>query len=86
MFPAPREVDRYLYGDERRPDQISCAEQFPAPLEVDRYLYLLHLSLLLIIIRLGFRPPSRLIGSYTQHDRLENKDFYRFPAPREVVR
>jgi len=38
-FPATREVDRYLYGDERRPDQISCAEQFPAPREVDRDLY-----------------------------------------------
>ena len=35
-FPATREVDRYLYGDERRPDQISCAEQFPAPREVNR--------------------------------------------------
>ena len=39
VFPAPLEVDRYLYGDERRPDQISCAEQFPAPREVNRFLY-----------------------------------------------
>ena len=35
MFPAPLEVDRYLYAP--TPDQGQG--QFPAPLKVDRYLY-----------------------------------------------
>ena len=36
-FPAPREVDRYLY--ERRLNMAMFYEVFPAPLEVDRELY-----------------------------------------------
>ena len=38
MFPAPREVERYLYLDE--PEKVKIPQfVFPAPLEVDREIY-----------------------------------------------
>ena len=38
MFPAPREVERYLYLDE--PEKVKIPQfVFPPPREVDRYLY-----------------------------------------------
>ena len=36
-FPAPREVDRYLYLDIF--DEMASIDEFPAPREVDRELY-----------------------------------------------
>ena len=38
-FPAPLEVDRYLYLPLLEND-ASVEEMIPSPLEVDRYLYL----------------------------------------------
>ena len=38
MFPAPREVDRYLYINEYQEPKIILV-RFPAPREVDRFLY-----------------------------------------------
>ena len=37
MFPAPREVDRFLYKKEGI--LMSIDKMFPAPREVDRFLY-----------------------------------------------
>ena len=37
MFPAPREVDRYLYRSQMK--KVIAPVRFPAPREVDRYLY-----------------------------------------------
>ena len=39
-FPAPLEVDRYLYAIDRN-QGFECKrnDEFPAPREVDRYLY-----------------------------------------------
>ena len=39
MFPAPREVDRFLYAPIRLRGREREAVQFPAPLEGDRGLY-----------------------------------------------
>ena len=36
-FPAPLEVDRFLY--KKKFNERNWVEQFPAPLEVDRFLY-----------------------------------------------
>ena len=38
-FPAPFEVDRYLYANLPEQYSASAAPWFPAPREVDRYLY-----------------------------------------------
>ena len=35
QFPAPREVDRYLYLNELE-QQVKASQEFPVPLEVDR--------------------------------------------------
>lgn len=60
-FPAPLEVDRYLYylyaGTEVKPNK------FPSPLEVDRFLY--EIKDMYKYMDAGFRPLSRWIGSYT---------------------
>ena len=37
MFPAPLEVDRYLYIENENVENMGIL--FPTPLEVDRYLY-----------------------------------------------
>ena len=37
MFPAPREVDRYLYRSQMK--KVIAPVRFPAPREVDRELY-----------------------------------------------
>ena len=39
MFPAPREVDRYLYRFGK--NRTFGGLRFPSPLEVDRFLYAL---------------------------------------------
>ena len=41
VFPAPREVDRYLYTlISPMIDEYIAEVRFPAPREVDRYLYI----------------------------------------------
>ena len=56
-FPAPREVDRYLYTGSKKRFFIDL--EFPAPLEVDRYLYLFEELLEMTDRELSFRPLSR---------------------------
>ena len=60
-FPAPSEVDRFLYVVDGTLMIGSIA--FPSPTEVDKYLYG---YLIALELRLrSFRPLSRWIGSYT---------------------
>ena len=55
MFPAPLEVDRFLYKYAPWSDEIVFL--FPSPREVDRFLYeIWHLQ---IHMFLGFRPLAR---------------------------
>ena len=62
LFPAPLEVDRFLYF--MSIDKISMERMFPAPREVDRFLYT-QFNLFVWQPKLRFRPLSRWIGSYT---------------------
>ena len=39
-FPAPREVDRFLYRVVHVGTNVAKKNMFPAPLEVDRFLYI----------------------------------------------
>ena len=39
-FPAPLEVDRFLYRSIPGFEESDSPTQFPSPLEVDRFLYL----------------------------------------------
>ena len=55
LFPAPREVDRYLYGLINK--VRVTAEEFPAPREVDRDLYTLRIILTLELLKVS--GPSR---------------------------
>ena len=53
LFPAPREVDRYLYY--RNLAQFGSALAFPAPREVDRGLY----SVFILLFWPNVSGPSR---------------------------
>ncbi len=55
LFPAPREVDRDLYGLINK--VRVTAEEFPAPPEVDRDLYTLRIILTLELLKVS--GPSR---------------------------
>ena len=85
LFPAPREVDRYLYRAMTSQEYLEILK-FPASLEVDRELY----TLLRTTHRNHqnrFRPLARLIVVYTNEFQIKNdKNIARFPAPREVDR
>ena len=56
VFPAPLEVDRFLYKVAWKRD-FELSQKFPAPLEVDRFLY--EIWNWQIHMFWGFRPLSR---------------------------
>ena len=61
MFPAPLEVDRYLYY--RNLAQFGSALAFPAPREVNRFLYL-NLQLSRLMMRGKSFPAPREVDRY----------------------
>ena len=57
-FPAPREVNRYLY-DDWEPSTNTKMKMFPPPLEVDREIYIHILQDNVLGMYISFRPLSR---------------------------
>ena len=58
MFPAPREVDKHLYGLFGLVNYEDTPLGFPAPREVDRELYTMF-NKVILIGRTSFRPLAR---------------------------